>query len=255
MSKRKKMIVVSSVLVACMLCSLSVLALSSQEETEILGNDSAVISEQSEEQGLTVEQFSQLVEGESTYDDMVALFGVPHKQLEDDGQYIVYTRNADKPWNAYYTADGDRVVVYCEDMTVQKVEVIPKYESTIAQEQGVKTEQFLQFTKGVSTYDDVKAVVGEPDGHLGSGMVSDIYFTVDGYAISLLYCGEGDTINEFKIKPTIDILVGGDVYSAHDDAYYTTKGLAYKEYPKQTEGVVYKEYSKQLIPETMYEVL
>ncbi|MGN0536631.1 MAG: hypothetical protein ACI4M3_01475 [Acutalibacteraceae bacterium] len=250
MNKKKKLVVLSSVLATCMLFSISAFALSSQGETETLDDNSTVISEQSEEQGLTAEQFAQLVKGESTYDDMVALFGKPHKQLTDDGQYLFYTRNANNPWNAYYTANGDRIVVYCEDMIVKRVDVIRNYESTVTKEQGVTTEQFLQFTKGVSTYDDVKAVVGGPDGYLGSGIVRDVYFTVDGYAIIISYRGEGNTITEFLIRPTIDVLRGGGVYSAHENAYYTTKGLAYKRYPNQTEGVEYKEYTRQMIPAT-----
>ncbi len=113
MSKKKKLIVVSSVLAVCMLCSLSVLALSSQEETEILGNDSAVISKQSEEQVLTVEQFSQLVEGETTYEEVISTVGQP---CANTGFGFI--------WDVYYTTDGDKVCILYNHNVVDEIQIL-----------------------------------------------------------------------------------------------------------------------------------
>ncbi len=115
MSKKKKLIVVSSVLAACMLCSLSVLALSSQEKTENISDNSEVISERSGEQGLTAEDFIiQFIPGKATREDIESVIGKPDTYV---GSGIIR--------NLYCTVDGKKILVtYTNSDQIFKKEVL-----------------------------------------------------------------------------------------------------------------------------------
>lgn len=54
--------------------------------------------------------------------------------------------------------------------------------------QGVWRSEFERFVAKETTKAEVKATVGEPAEVEGFGLIGDVYYTLDGYKVTIYYC-------------------------------------------------------------------
>ncbi len=219
MSKKKKLIVVSSVLAACMLCSLSVLALSSQEETANADeNSAAILSEADTAQSDVLEKVvSEEIGGEqmtevqkisalstaTTCEKIEEVLGEP---ISTCGSYDLSNEClTPEVTKTYQTDNGKEVKVsymYNAETDTEWVSLI-EFSDGCFTEPGIcdkiseyknyplktnlTTEQFKQFVRYETTAEEVRSIVGRPYAFYGSGVLYDVYYTVDGDTVRIYY--------------------------------------------------------------------
>lgn len=65
---------------------------------------------------------------------------------------------------------------------------------------GVESAAFQGFVEGVTTREDVISAVGKCHDYDGSGFIYELYYTVDGYTIGILY-GPNDVVVRIRTTP------------------------------------------------------
>lgn len=66
----------------------------------------------------------------------------------------------------------------------------------------LRLEDFLEFSVGVSTREEVYSKVGKPHSYIGSGYIGDRYFTEDGYDVVVYFYSNNidEDFYEYKLE-------------------------------------------------------
>lgn len=216
MNKKKKLVVVSGVLATCMLFSVSAFALSSHGETTGVGDSSKVaLSEGNVEKGDVLEK---VISEEASEKNMAKIQQVSNFSTATTREKVENilgkpcstrgTYDLSDEWSMvhkfYESTDGKEIKVnylYDPETDTEKVSSIELpggyfiapdvYTTPENKDYSLKTdlttEQFKQFVSGETTAEEVRSTVGMPHAVRGSGLIADVYYTVDGDTVGVYY--------------------------------------------------------------------